>query len=248
MAQAPGLRNLDSESLSEDPKKAIQELCELLNPMLSGVSTGMNKGLNIQENLNVVVKDITIRTPAQVWIAPTLLNSWVNFDTGANALAGYRIDDDGMVHLKGRVKTGTPSSVVWTLPVGYRPPAHLVYGTSSNGAFGEFIILSDGSVTASIGSATGFSFGEVSFTALAPAATPSFVGGDWPLLIDSGQQSPILDVKLGSVTDVKGNTNLSHGAAGVHWEPGPAGKVIIRRITRLAPERSYKIKLLLYPT
>ena len=249
MAQAPGLRSISVEDLDQkDPAKAMSQLVELLNPMLSSVSTGMNKGLNVTENLNVVVKDITVRTPAQVWITPTLLNSWVNYDAGVETHAAYRIDDDGMVHVKGLVKTGTPPAVIFTLPVGYRPPGHIVFSTVSNESFGVLRVLSDGSITPSVGSATWFSIGEVAFTALAPAATPAFVGGDWPLLVDSGQQSPILDVKLGSVQDLKGNTNLSHGAAGVHWEPGPAGKVIIRRITRLAPERSYKIKLLLYPT
>lgn len=53
-------------------------------------------------------------------IAPTLLNSWVNLGS-TFAVAGYWKDANGRVHLAGVVKNGGVTSVIFTLPVGYRP-------------------------------------------------------------------------------------------------------------------------------
>ena len=57
----------------------------------------------------------------EAFIAPTLLNSWVNFDVAINNSAGYYKDAFGIVHLRGLVKTGTVGLAIFALPVGYRP-------------------------------------------------------------------------------------------------------------------------------
>ena len=54
------------------------------------------------------------------WIAPTLLNSWVNHGS-PNSAAGYYKDPLGRVHLRGRVDPGTWASMIFALPSGYRP-------------------------------------------------------------------------------------------------------------------------------
>lgn len=80
-------------------------------------------------------------------IAPTLMNSWVNYG-GAFTTAGYWKDADGIVHLQGTIKSGTATSAtqLFELPAGYRPPA-TVYGVVvSNAAFGLVYISSVGSV------------------------------------------------------------------------------------------------------
>ncbi|KKK52619.1 hypothetical protein LCGC14_3103070, partial [marine sediment metagenome] len=53
------------------------------------------------------------------WIAPTLLNSWVNYAATYDT-TGYMKDGFGFVHLKGLVKSGV-AGTIFTLPVGYRP-------------------------------------------------------------------------------------------------------------------------------
>lgn len=249
MAQAPGIRGISSEMLSSDPKGAMEDLLQLLNPLISSVSTGMNKGLNIKENLNVVEKDIIIKVPDTQWTSPTLLHSWVNYDSGTNSLAGFRIDDDGVVHLKGTVKDGSAiPTVIFVLPEGYRPPTIMHFPVTSNNAFGSVSIDASGNVQADAGSTTWLSLDNISFSALNGTGSPAYTGANWPLLVDSGQPSPILHVELGLVKDQQSNTNISHGGAGVHWEPGPGGKIVLRRISRLTPNKSYKVKLLLYPT
>lgn len=56
------------------------------------------------------------------WTAPTLQNSWVNFDNGY-APVGYWKDINGTVHLRGLIKGGNTNSgtILFTLPSGYRP-------------------------------------------------------------------------------------------------------------------------------
>ena len=56
------------------------------------------------------------------WIAPTLLNGWVNFGSGI-ANVGYYKDELGIVRLRGVIKGGTMTAGtgLLVLPIGYRP-------------------------------------------------------------------------------------------------------------------------------
>ena len=96
------------------------------------------------------------------WIAPTFLNSWVNFG-GSDEVAGYYQDALGTVHLRGVVKTGTIGTVIFQLPTGYRPDSTIIFPVASNGAFGYCTIDSSGNVTASGGNNTSFSLNGISF-------------------------------------------------------------------------------------
>lgn len=79
------------------------------------------------------------------WIAPTFLNSWVNYDSG-HAPAGYSKDSAGVVRLRGLIKNGTIGLSAFTLPVGYRPeyPSHQL-GASAD-AYGVIYIDTGGNV------------------------------------------------------------------------------------------------------
>jgi|SRR5579863_10146055 len=88
--------------------------------------------------------------------APTLLNGWVNFGSGFEN-AGYWKDSHNLVHVQGLVKLGTIPSTVFLLPVGYRPPAGLIFPVFSNNAFGWINVNTNGTVTASGGSNASFS-------------------------------------------------------------------------------------------
>ena len=58
----------------------------------------------------------------------------VNYGAGFEDV-GYCIDSNGYVHVKGFIKGGLTanSSLIFTLPVGYRPPATLYLASSSYG-------------------------------------------------------------------------------------------------------------------
>jgi hypothetical protein len=63
---------------------------------------------------------------------PGLQNGWVTADS-SNAFppASFYIDPIGIVHLRGLVGSGTASSVVFTLPPGYRPPKDLAFAVAA---------------------------------------------------------------------------------------------------------------------
>jgi hypothetical protein len=99
------------------------------------------------------------------WIAPTLLNSWVNFGGGTGADAGYYKDSDGIVHLRGMIRSGTIPASAFNLPSGFRPTAPIYFPIASNNAFGLVIVNAGGDVTIQVGSSTYADIGGISFRA-----------------------------------------------------------------------------------
>lgn len=107
----------------------------------------------------VVTANVTIESR----IAPTLLNSWVNLGSSYSA-AGYCKAEDGVVRLKGNVKSGSGiPTTIFTLPDGYRPSEILSFSVESNGAFGAVQISTNGNVQATVGSTTRLSLDGISF-------------------------------------------------------------------------------------
>lgn len=88
-----------------------------------------------------------VSSVATTWTAPTLTNSWQNFG-GAYAGAAYRKVGD-MVQLRGLIKLGTIGAAAFTLPVGFRPPADLLFSSADAGVVGEILVTSGGAVTPS---------------------------------------------------------------------------------------------------
>lgn len=104
------------------------------------------------------------------WIAPTLLNSWVNFDTSLYSAAGYRKVGD-LVELRGLVKSGTIGLAVFNLPVGYRPTRSHHLPVAANDAYGTCRVNGSsggapGDVVASAGSVSWFSLDNIRFSTL----------------------------------------------------------------------------------
>lgn len=70
-----------------------------------------------------------------VYTAPSLLNSWVTFG-GSWATPGYAKAAQGVVYLTGLVRDGLTgdNTVIFTLPVGYRPSERLIFNPNSSEA------------------------------------------------------------------------------------------------------------------
>lgn len=98
------------------------------------------------------------------WNAPTLTNSWLNYGTPFNP-TGYWRDPNGVVHLRGVIKSGTIGSSALTLPAGYRPANSEIFVAISNGAIGRAVVDASGGVTPDIGSNVYFSLDGMTFRA-----------------------------------------------------------------------------------
>lgn len=101
----------------------------------------------------------------QAWIQPTLLNSWVNYDTASFPPASYFKDSFGVVHFKGLLKSGTIGQNFFVLPAGYRPLKQLHIATVSNGAFTNIAVTPVGGFTSQNGSNVWYSIDGISFLA-----------------------------------------------------------------------------------
>lgn len=99
---------------------------------------------------------VPVTTPS-AWTAPTLLNGWSNTG-GANNVAQYIIDAGGFVHIRGQITGGTTTdgTIIFTLPIGYRPPATVGMPCGAGTTTATFGLLSiDASGNVKIFSVTG---------------------------------------------------------------------------------------------
>lgn len=103
-----------------------------------------------------------ILSQAPIWQAPTLLNSWVNYEAGTNP-AGYTKDLSGVVRLRGMIKDGTGATPAFVLPVGYRPAYQSVFQVITNGSIGRVDIQANGEVQMTSSSAVYLSLDGLSF-------------------------------------------------------------------------------------
>ena len=108
--------------------------------LLTGNPTCVSQTINL-DTANVLtsqsaglIRNVTY-FPTAGWVAPTFQNSWGNYG-GVFNTAGYLIDSNGFVHLRGLVSGGAGGpACIFTLPAGFTPPAQvLAYTYSNNGA------------------------------------------------------------------------------------------------------------------
>lgn len=107
----------------------------------------------------------TVQTAQTGWTTPTLQNGWVYNGAPYNTPA-YRKDLDGVVHLKGMVRSGTSTQPIFTLPPGFRPPATVYLAAPNGGATAEvgiLMILANGEIRNGTGSNTYQSLDNISF-------------------------------------------------------------------------------------
>lgn len=91
---------------------------------------------------------------------PSFLNSWV-----ASGAVSYWKDITGHVHIDGLITTGTPPSIAFNLPAGFRPLRLHYFSTVANDLFGEIRVATNGDVTVQVGSATWTSLSGITFLA-----------------------------------------------------------------------------------
>lgn len=155
---------------------------------------------------------------------PKFQNLWVNYGLG-DATAGFRKDPDGRVFLRGTIKTG--SGVVFTLPVGYRPP-NIVRDTvvAYSGSYGaaQAIIASDGTIQIVNPGSLWTSLNGIEFDTEAVSSYPSaFVQINAPARVTSLPTSPVDGQEVYYVADATNGVlwHLRYNAASASaykWE------------------------------
>jgi hypothetical protein len=165
----------DLPLLSFNKNTALSEGCVIDENYFALVPSTMINTLPVWVEVRGMVASTTylstqLATKASVvqsaWIPVTLSNNWVNFG-GATAPASYRKNTVNETKLKGLIKLGTVTTgtLLFTLPVGYRPKEQLFFSVYSNLATGGITILPDGQVQVLYGSSVSLSLNGISFLA-----------------------------------------------------------------------------------
>jgi hypothetical protein len=100
-------------------------------------------------NGKVPASQLPTPAPQAEWIAPTLINSWININSPENEPAGYYKDEFGIVRLRGWISNGT-SATAFVLPVGFRPEKISIHAARGQ-VSGNFLSL----ISISINNSTG---------------------------------------------------------------------------------------------
>ncbi len=116
-------------------------------------------GLALQQRLlanGFITHPADAKVNSIAWIAPSLLNSWTNYDAVNYETVGYYKDSEGFVHLRGMIANGTSiSAAMFVLPTGYRPLKFDVRGITANGPqLTSLRVAADGTVSALAGGST----------------------------------------------------------------------------------------------
>lgn len=141
----------------------------------SGLGDGINTSITLEGTSATQQIDISSNGAGELGInpdfiaretiiAPTLLNSWVNFG-GSRRFVGFWKDKFNVVHIEGIIKSGVTvnPTPLFMLPVGYRPAQRERFATVANGALGSLFIDSDGNVYYETGSNVEFSLCGITF-------------------------------------------------------------------------------------
>lgn len=83
-----------------------------------------------------------------VGVSPAFQNSWVNYNSGTHGIARFRKTSNNMIELTGLVNGGATGTVVFALPVGYRPVKIEVFSCACDVTGEAFITVDTGGLVA----------------------------------------------------------------------------------------------------
>lgn len=122
---------------------------------IKGQQTG-----SLPEYLQKELRNIEMMFLPLKWTPVTFQNAWVDYGAPFQ-VAQYSISPFDFVYIRGLVKNGTFNNPIFTLPAGFRPPAHLLFAqcnTNGNETYCRLDVQSDGQVIprAGAGGTNGF--------------------------------------------------------------------------------------------
>ncbi len=237
MAQAPAL-TLRREDFTElQSADSLDRFFRPLNLFGQQVNAALSKGLTLADNSAAFVKTLTVTTGSP-WIAPTLLNGWVN-QGGSTSPAGYYRDAAGRVYLRGDIKSGTIGAAAFVLPAGYRPDFDTFRPVMTTGTYGyASVAASSGTVYAASGSNAGFDLDGISFLASPAAPGPSLLSA--PLRFKNDLKAKPLEVRVAWAQDVTAQPSIPVALGPVAWATS-SDQIVVSDIAGLAPSRKYQI-------
>lgn len=167
-ATMSALRGVEELWSEQRPPENLSAVYARLSDLEAIIQTGIDLGPVFQRLSDLEAAQADYRLPPtqinEQWNAPTLINSWVNFGAPFNPV-GYWKDPNGVVHLRGMVKSGTINTTAFTLPLGYRPANSELFAVPSNSAFGRITVDAGGGVTPDIGSNASINIDGITFRA-----------------------------------------------------------------------------------
>lgn len=138
---------LDTYKIGIAPTEISAEYAANLRGTVDSLVEG-NK--NALARISVLENETAMKEQPQ-WIAPTLLNGWVNHNE-TEVPAGYIKDSRGFVHIRGTIRGGSTSAktVIFRLPPGYRPSKAIGFAAISKRAaenvMGRLYVEPDGNI------------------------------------------------------------------------------------------------------
>ena len=111
-------------------------------------SSGTNTAMTIASSGNVAFSgNVTFYSSDydSGWITATLLNSYTHYDTNQYGPVRYR-KIGNIVNIQGITTQNAANSVIFTLPVGYRPPNQLILAVHNANNFARLDIKQNGDV------------------------------------------------------------------------------------------------------
>jgi len=251
MSKAPQLKRLSREDfvgLSPDVMAGVDKLIYALNPFLSDVTAGLNRGLSFQENFAAVVKDVEFTVPDD-WMPVQLLNGFSQAGSpDFPKVPAIRKADDGMVYVRGLLqRSSTPSGYtdILMMPSSYAPETGLYALARCFDGAGSVVALPGGTLQWRSGSTVSFSLDQVQWMA-ADRRPPAFPA-PFPLIlnVDELPAAPSGCVVLRCL-DITDKQIQPAPSPGIVWEPSTAdSKKVLRllRVQGLAVGRKYRVTL-----
>jgi hypothetical protein len=190
---------------------------------------------------SIIEKRVTL---ADDWIAPTLLNGWVNYG-GVYEPAGYT-KKNGFGFIRGLVKDGTPG---WTTPIFTLPSTHYPQGIVSTTQVGDTppdrvdlydLGVGTYSVCAETGASTVFLTIRIWYQCADPSPVPNSI---FPLTFPHGL-TPGKIVTTVLLADAIDTVSLAHVSSSCSWETYGADQVRIIDLPGLHALRTYDLTFL----
>jgi phage minor structural protein len=163
---------IDAQMMTTDGAELLltQTIAQLISR--NGGDIILNSSNNIELNCNGVInayRNLIMRGSATLktdrgWISPAFINGWTNYGSGFQT-AGYYMDAEGFIHLKGMIAQGSVGYAAFQLPAGYRPSARRIFSVMTNTGIGRVDIDINGYVLVLAPSTNGWvSLENIKFT------------------------------------------------------------------------------------